>query len=198
MKKWEDYLIPGTEVLKNKYNISDMDGLYKLEKQIVLERLSVLILYGINGEFDVKHLKAIHWYLFSPIYDFAGEFREVNIFKEHSSFLEYESIPKKLETVLLEAKEKEINSNNLFEVAKFLGELYYSLIKIHPFREGNGRSIREYLREFTEYKFPNLSLNYDKINKQNFLLGITERDTYPLLLAYEIYNALESQEKLVR
>ena len=196
--KWEDYLIDNSDVLRNKFNISDLNELYKKEKEIVIERLSVLNLYGINGEFDANHLKAIHWYLFSPIYDFAGKYREVNIFKEHSSFLGYECIKAELEKVLLEAKEKEINENSLFDIAKFLGDFYYNLIHIHPFREGNGRSIREYLREFVEYKFPNLSINYDKIDKKNFLLGITERDNYPLLLAFEIYNALEKNNKILK
>ena len=196
--KWEDYLASNSDILRNKFNISNLDELYKIEKEIVLERLSVLNLYGINGEFDCNHLKAIHWYLFSPIYDFAGKYREINIFKEHSSFLGYECIETELEKVMLEAKEKEVNENNLFDVAKFLGDLYYNLIYIHPFREGNGRSIREYLREFIEYKFTDLSINYDKIDKKNFLLGITERDTYPLLLAFEIYNALEKNNKKVK
>ena len=71
-----------------------------------------------------------------------------------------------------------------------LGDLYYELIMIHPFREGNGRTIREFLREFVKYKITGYELLYSKINKDNFLLGITERDTYPLLLAYEINNAL--------
>ena len=79
---------------------------------------------------------------------------------------------------------------NKFEIARFLGDFYYNLILIHPFREGNGRTIREFLREFVMYKFPDYKLEYSRINSQNFLLGITERETYPLLLAYEINNAL--------
>ena len=191
MRNWEDYLITGTDTLQNKFNLADIDKLYEKEKDIVLERLIALNMYGINGEFDVNHLKAIHWYLFSPIYPFAGEFREVNLFKEHTRFLGYECIPSEIKRVMFEAKEKEIDDSNLFNVAKFLGDFYYNLITIHPFREENGRTIREYLREFTSYKFPNLSLNYDKVDKNNFLVGITEHDTYPLLIAYEIYNALE-------
>ena len=191
--KWEDYLIEGTDVLKNKLNIKDGNELYKQEKEIVLERLSALYLYGMIGKYDSNHLKAIHWYLFSPIYEFAGDIRQVNLFKEHSSFLDYQEIENELNRVLDDANSKEIN-NNLFDIAKFIGDLYYNLIRIHPFREGNGRSIREFIRQFTSYKFPNLSLNYNKIDKKNFLLGITEHDTYPLLLAYEIYNALEKDK----
>lgn len=92
--------------------------------------------------------------------------------------------------MLLNAKNIEVNTNNQFEIAKFLGDFYYNLILIHPFREGNGRSIREFLREFVIYKFKDYELDYSKIDGNNFLLGITEHDTYPLLLAFEINNAL--------
>ena len=34
------------------------------------------------------------------------------------------------------------------------------------------------------------------MDKKNFLLGITEKNNYPLLLAYEIYNAMEEKEKV--
>ena len=46
-----------------------------------------------------------------------------------------------------------------------------------------------------EYKF-NYQIDYSKIDKKNFLLGITNRELYPLLLAYEIYNAMEEKEKV--
>ncbi|MBR3661425.1 MAG: Fic family protein [Bacilli bacterium] len=85
-----------------------------------------------------------------------------------TAVIDYESIHIELEKVISNAKEKEINENNLFDVARFLGDFYYDLIYIHPFRDGNGRCIREYLREFTEYKFPRFSLNYDKIDKKIF------------------------------
>ena len=101
MLNWEDYFAGNTEVLRNKFNIYNFDELYKKERQIVLERLSTLILYGMNGNFDANHLKAIHWYLFSPIYDFAGRYREVNVFKGYSSFLGYECISKVIYLMLL-------------------------------------------------------------------------------------------------
>lgn len=189
MKQWEDYVLDNG-VLKNKLHITNQDELYEVEKRIVTEKLSLLILNPYIGKFDSNHLKEIHRYLFKDIYDFAGEFREVNIYKKESAFLDYNLIEEKLNELLKNAKELEINDNNKFTIARFLGDFYYQLILIHPFREGNGRTIREFLREFTNYKFNNYELEYSRINKENFLLGVTERDTYPLLLAYEINNAL--------
>lgn len=61
---------------------------------------------------------------------------------------------------------------------------------IHPFREGNGRTIREFMRQFTSYKFPGYTIDFTKMNKKNLLLGVVERNNYPLLLAFEINNTL--------
>ena len=194
MKNWEDYVLEnGT--LKNKFGISDRNELHKLEERIVTEKLALLIMEDdFVGNFDSKHLKAIHKYLFEEIYEFAGEYREVNIYKYYPPFTNFELIGKELDDLLFQVNntvlENKINIDNSFTIARFLGDLYYKLILIHPFREGNGRSIREFIREFVICKFPEYRLDYSKINKENFLLGITEHDTFPLLLAYEINNGL--------
>jgi len=187
--EWEDYVYENG-VLKNKFGITDYEKLHQLEKTILVEKLTMLVLNPIEGNFDSNHLKAIHKYLFEDIYEFAGKYREVNIFKKPPKFEEYNLIGSKLDELLKYAKEKEVNTNNQFEIARFLGDFYYNLIIIHPFREGNGRAIREFLREFVMFKFKGYELEYSKIDSQNFLLGITEKDTYPLLLAFEINNAL--------
>ena len=189
MKNWEDYTYENG-VLKNKFDIEDISELYKKEEAIVAEKLALLILYPISRRFDTNHLKAIHRFLFSDLYQFAGEFREVDIYKEETKFLNYELIEEELDKLLNYVKLVPINSNNSFDISRFLGDFYHKLIMIHPFREGNGRTIREFLREFVKYKFPDYELDYSKVNKDNFLLGITEHDRYPLLLAYEINNAL--------
>lgn len=195
MKNWEDYLIEGKNILKNKLNIKDLDELIQKENEIVLKKLTTLIYYGgMLGSFDSQHLRDIHRFLFEDIYDFAGEYREVQIFKKHPKFLEPEKIPNAVDELLEYANNLEISFNSTFEIAKFLGDLYYKLILIHPFREGNGRTIREFLREFVSYKFPDYWLDLTKINRENFLLGIIERDTYPSLLAFEINNALTKKE----
>ena len=191
MKQWEDYILENG-VLKNKLNINDSNELHILEETIVAEKLALLIINPSIGQFDSEHLKAIHKFLFQEIYEFAGKYREIDIFKQYTKFASHETIKEKLDMLLNNANElvDTINQDNQFSIARFLGELYYNLIMIHPFREGNGRTIREFIREFVKYKFKEYNLEYSKIDKKNFLLGITEKDTYPLLLAYEFNNAL--------
>lgn len=190
MMKWEDYLIEGTDILKNKFEITDQDKLSEIENIHVVSKLSNLYDKEITGNYDSKHLCALHRYLFSDIYDFAGKYREVMIYKKYSGFLEPELISSRLDSVMKDAKNKIISTESKYMISKFLGDYYYDLIMIHPFREGNGRCIREFLREFVMYKFPDYMLDFTKIDKQNFYLGVVERKDYPELLTYEIYNGL--------
>ena len=67
---------------------------------------------------------------------------------------------------------------------------------MHPFREGNGRSTREFIRQLVLNKFPQYELDYTKIDKKNFQIGVIGHSQYPLLLAYEIYNALVPNERI--
>jgi len=189
MANWEDYMFENTNVLKNKLGITNLDELKKAENEMVVYKLSLLYLKPISCEFDNKHLLDLHKFLFEDLYDFAGCYRDVEIFKT-TGFTHPDEIEKELTLVLEKYKNMEITTNSKFEISKILGEFYRSLINIHPFREGNGRTIREFLRQFVLYKFPSYKLDYTKVDKKNFLLGILEEETYPMLLAYEIYNAL--------
>ena len=89
--KFEDYFIEGTNVLKNKLGITDLDLLINVEGSIVLEKLADFI--NLNCEFSPTsgYLCFIHKYLFDSIYDFAGKYRGVNIFKQ-TEFLDYSLI----------------------------------------------------------------------------------------------------------
>lgn len=194
---WEDYLIEGSSVLKNKLGITNQEELNKQENMIVVCKLLELYLTEINGNYDSKHLCDIHRYLFKDIYDFAGSYRCVYMYKKYGGFLEPNKIKDELERIMSEARNKVIDSDNKFEIAKFIGKYYYDLIMIHPFREGNGRTIREFIRQFVIYKFPDYVLDMEKLDKKNMLLGIVEIETYPLLLAYEFYNALTLKKEKV-
>ena len=190
---FDDYFIDGTKTLKNKLGITDIDLLIKEEQVIVLKKLTNFILEEYEFSPSASYLAFIHKYLFDDVYYFAGEYRLVNMFKQDSAFLDFNLIKEELPKVINKYNSMEV-VNNKFTIARTLGEFYRELIYIHPFREGNGRAIREFLREYTMYKY-NLILDYSKINKRNFLLGITDSYTYPSLLAYEINNALVEPKK---
>lgn len=142
------YCYSDTGVLKNRFGLRDSEQLKKVEADISSVRQSDLLEHPIAGRFTVTHLCAIHRYLFGDIYPFAGRFRREDIMKGTTRFIAYQQINQKLRKLL-----EELHSENLLRnlrsedfyqrAAYFFAELNY----IHPFREGNGRATREFLRQ---------------------------------------------------
>lgn len=200
MGKWEDYFIENTEVFKNKLGITNEKELDDYEKKMVVSKLSYLYIYPINGNFDAEHLCEIHKFLFGDLYEFAGEYRTVDVCKidalKKTVFLPYQEIESELTKLFQEMNSKEFELEEKFEIAKYIGDYYYRLIEIHPFREGNGRTTREFIRELVMHKFPKYELDYTKIDKNNFFIGVVNHELYPTLLAYEIYNGLIERENV--
>ena len=87
-------------------------------------------------------------YLFEDIYSFAGKFRTENIAKGFFSFAEWEYIDEQLEELLYKLKQEDCLKNSTRdELIKGLAYYMSELNVLHPFREGNGRTIREFIRE---------------------------------------------------
>lgn len=142
------YCYSGTNVLINKLNIRNTKDLLYYEAKITAAKLLDLRQRGITGNFDMQHFVAIHSYLFEDIYSFAGKFRNENIAKDHFRFAEWEYIDIELDRILKELKEENFL---LFcsrrTIAKKLAYYMAELNVLHPFREGNGRTIREFIRQ---------------------------------------------------
>ncbi len=142
------YCYKGSNVLINKLNIHDNKILKQAEEKIVATKLFILRQNTMIKNFDVNHFKEIHKFLFEDIYPFAGKFRTENIAKGFFSFAEWEFIEDELSNLL-----KKLNaSNNLKNLKRdeFVKAIAYYLSELnvlHPFREGNGRTIREFIRE---------------------------------------------------
>lgn len=76
------YCYPGTDILKNKENIRDVNTLERYERMMSSLRNAELYKYPVAGHFDIKHMQNIHHYLFRDIYSFAGKFRTEDISKD--------------------------------------------------------------------------------------------------------------------
>ncbi len=162
------YCYKGSNVLINKLNIHDNKILKQAEEKIVAAKLFILRQNTMIKNFDVNHFKGIHKFLFEDIYPFAGKFRTENIAKGFFSFAEWEFIEDELSNLL-----KKLNaSNNLKNLKRdeFVKAIAYYLSELnvlHPFREGNGRTIREFIRELcyvNDYLF-----DLQKIEPEDFL-----------------------------
>lgn len=142
------YCYKDTNVLKNRFGLRDAKKLRELEADISAIRQNDLLTNPIQGRFTANHLCHIHQYLLGDIYPFAGHFRKEDIMKGSTRFLSHRDIKSKLTKLLLELAKghhlQGLTQDMLIDrSAYYFAELNY----IHPFREGNGRSTREFMRQ---------------------------------------------------
>ena len=140
----DPYVYPGTRILRNKLDIRDAGMLDLAERRLTTIRAR----QGIpRGDFDLRHLKAIHHHLFQDVYDWAGQVRSVEISKGESQFQFRQYIETGMADVhrrLIEAEFLGGLNRSAFaaRVGKIIGDVNY----VHPFREGNGRTQLQYLK----------------------------------------------------
>lgn len=143
----DPYCYPDTRVLRNKFGIRDFDELYDTERRLAKYRSRELFEKPIEGRFDFGHLQAIHRYLFQDVYDWAGEVRTVDIAKGNL-FCRYFAIEAEAKRIFGELKaEKYLTGLNVAEFGKRLAYYFAEINALHPFREGNGRAQREFIRQ---------------------------------------------------
>lgn len=141
------YCYPDSSVLKNKLDIRDPALLRKVEADLSTARQAEIFRTPVVGRFTVTHLCNIHRKLLGDVYSFAGHFRREDIAKGPTRFVTYSQIKEKLQRLLGQLQQEKWLENVPFEAfvarsAYYMAELNY----IHPFREGNGRTIREFMR----------------------------------------------------
>jgi len=162
------YCYPDSNVLKNKLNIRDNKLLKTAEEEITLIKQMELLKNPIKGNFSKAHLINIHKFIFEDIYSFAGKIRREQISKADTMFYPPNLIDRELDKVFAIIKEKnmfrETDEEKVFDnLAYVMAELNI----IHPFREGNGRSIREFIRLMA--KRMGYNLNWGNVDKEELL-----------------------------
>ncbi len=147
----DPYLYPDVDVLINKKDIKDSEALVKLEEDVVPLRMIRLRKEGLNIK-SVFDIQKIHSFLFSSIFDWAGEFRKITMYKKEPilngcsvDYTPFDYIGKEMND--LENKFKGIvwqslsNKEKINNVCSIVQELW----QIHCFREGNTRSVALFL-----------------------------------------------------
>lgn len=140
------YCYPDSDVLKNRMGVRDSERLSRLERRLTMLRLLELIDKPIRGKFDLKHLQAIHKYIFQDVYEWAGEIRKVDIAKGNM-FCNVRFLSSQAAEIFGKLKEEDYLQG--LEEEDFIRQMAYYFSEInalHPFREGNGRSQREFIR----------------------------------------------------
>lgn len=143
------YCYPNSEVLVNKLNIKDNKKLSVIERKLVLLKLYELRQNKKIGKFDIYHFLSIHKFLFEDIYPFAGKIRSEDIAKDSFRFAKWEYIEEQLNDLLNKLKEDNLKNLSKEELSKKLAYYMSELNVLHPFREGNGRTIREFIRQIS-------------------------------------------------
>lgn len=146
----DDAMYPGTVVLRNKLGIRNQKELDEAEAAIVLlatYELGQNPLPETDAGPDFDYLLMIHRELFRDVYEWAGQVRVIDISKGTTRFANCRQIlsegQKLTKTLAAEDWLVGLELNQFVEhMAFFMGELNV----LHPFRDGNGRALREYVR----------------------------------------------------
>lgn len=192
-KRNSNYCYKDSNILINKLNIYDEKLLQKYEAKITAAKLLALRQEGIIGNFDAEHLVKIHTYLFEDIYPFAGQFRNENIAKGVFRFAEYEYIEPELQKLMKQLREENYLANLSKEnLANRLAYYLSELNVLHPFREGNGRTAREFIRELALKN--GYILNLSKVSPNDFLKASIKSIVDTSDLANLIFQCLDKMD----
>ena len=138
----------GDDVLKNKLGIKDQKKLDDAETILLADTYTHFfdLLEKDEIKFDLSLLFLIHQYFFEPLYSWAGKKRRVNLSKDGILFASVRYIDSALDEFdKLLKKELPKITDTKKEVSQKLTTIHSDFNAIHPFREGNGRTVRLFL-----------------------------------------------------
>ena len=174
----DPYVYEGTNILINKLGIKDGKTLDKFESDTA--SLAIIDLkksgFKITSIFDC--LK-IHKHLFERIYDWAGKPRTIDIYKAEpllaGSSIDYvfgfyiNQALSELQEEYRNVNWSELNSKEKIEkICYFVSEFWH----IHPFREGNGRAQREFIRYIAGIN--GYGLDFSKVSENENIIASHE------------------------
>jgi cell filamentation protein len=168
--------------LENILGITDSAELARVEEKISKKKAAEMFESGFLDKLEAgkyKSLAEIHKYLFSEIYDFAGKLRTVNIAKSNFRFAPVMY----LETALQ-------NIDNMPQTTfDEIIEKYVEMNACHPFREGNGRSMRIWLDLILKKELGKV-IDWSKVDKDDYLLAMERSPIKDIEIKHILKNAL--------
>lgn len=145
----DPYILPnGT--LKNKLGLTDAKTLDAVEGPLVSAREANVRQASFPSPLGIGNIRDIHREIFQDVYDWAGEYRTINLHKKIdladakvSTFASYDNLTERLSRIDAWLADKNHLcglSRDAFAVGA--ARLFIDLNSAHPFREGNGRTQR--------------------------------------------------------
>lgn len=172
-------------VLENKLGITNSAELMREEER--LSKMRAIRLFKENllvdkdaGKFET--LSYIHKFLFEELYDFAGSLRTVNIAKGNFRFASVMYLNVALANI------DKMPQKNFDEIV----EKYVEMNIAHPFREGNGRSMRLWLDHILKKELGKV-IDWNKINKEDYILAMERSPIRDIEIKYVLENALSDE-----
>lgn len=151
-------------------NLLGIDSLSELElaEQYVFTVRALQVAqknYKINHH-SLNELQLLHKHLFQDIYSFAGQLRNVQLVKGDTRFCHFEHIVTYGESIFHQLKQ-EGAWLSIEEAAERLAYYKSELNMLHPFREGNGRTIRLFIQDLARNKGYNW--DFENMNKEQYM-----------------------------
>ena len=151
------YLIANSTVLKNLLGITNEKELDLAEAE--LSRANMMLLYENGfGDFSSGGFCFIHKFLFGDVYEWAGQFRKINIQKREGLlagqsvwYSNVTEIGSDLDKAFAEINKVDWASLTREDFAKQIARLFPKLWQVHPFREGNTRTTVMMMTFFVEH-----------------------------------------------
>ncbi|MBD7914642.1 Fic family protein [Clostridium sp. Sa3CUN1] len=172
-------------VLKNKLQINNSVELARVEEKLSKKKAIELFESGYLNSLEAgkfNSLSKIHKYIFGEIYDFAGLVRDVNISKGNFRFAPVMYLDAALENI------DKMPQSTFEEII----EKYVEMNIAHPFREGNGRSMRIWL-DLMLKKELNKVVDWSQVDKNDYLLAMERSPIKDIEIKYILKEALTSK-----
>ncbi len=142
----DPYLDPDTGILHNRFDVKDQATLDKVESGFSFIHAQELKDSPIQGAFDLNHLKGIHKHLFSDVYEWAGELRQVDITKGDTRFAHAATLESAGRSIFNQlVRENHLRGLDAEAFSQRAGYYLGEMNVLHPFRDGNGRAQREFI-----------------------------------------------------
>ncbi len=132
-------------VLRNKLGIKSRKEMNEAESIALKTAMDKLVgMYDEKHRFTAGDIRTMHKIWLGDIYEWAGEYRQVNVSKGDFHFAAAAQVPKLMAEIEKGALRKytPCDFKEIEQVSQALAEVHVELVLIHPFREGNGRVAR--------------------------------------------------------
>lgn len=173
------------KVLNNKLGITSQIDLAREEEKITKKKAQQLFDQHLLQTIPVgtfEGLKMIHQYLFEDIYDFAGEIRYLNLSKGNFRFAPVMYLEASIQNI------EQMPENTFDEII----EKYVEMNIAHPFREGNGRSMRIWLDMMLQKNIKQV-IDWSKVDKEDYLQATERSPIKDIEIKHILKQALTDQ-----